>query len=107
MTVTFNEPEEFLEELERDAEHVYRRIVRVTRRWTASKVHPGIHHLELVATAVVKDQVVQLRRYVGDIWRMKGQDQPVLNAADQKQREIEARCQAMGLEVRAGMMEVP
>lgn len=104
-TVRFNAPEEFVEELARDADRVHRRIVRVTCRYSASRLSPNIHHLSVVASALVDGQVIQLERYVGDIWRIPEEDGKVYAQRDQVMGELAQRLAALGLEVRAGVLE--
>lgn len=106
MRVKFNQVEEFCAELEKDAPLVDRRIVRCSNLWEVSKLSVNIHHLTFLATYSVEGEIVELRRYCGDIWRInQDADKKVLDKAEQVGKTIEEVCQRLKLEVRAGYIE--
>jgi len=105
MAVLFNSPEEFLEELSKDKDEVYRKIVRITYLSRPSKASPNISHLSVVATARVAGEIYRLERYCGDIWRIEEQDKPVRDKAVAALTQLEEGCTKLGLEVRAGTYE--
>lgn len=108
MKVKFNQVEEFCAELEKDAEGgvIDRRIVRCSSLWEASKLSLNIHHVSFLATYSVREEVIELRRYCGDIWRINQEnDKKVLDKAEQIGKIIEEVCRRHKLEVRAGYIE--
>jgi len=105
MAVLFNSPEEFLEELSKDKDEIYRKIVRITYLSRPSKVSPNISHLSVVATARVAGETYRLERYCGDIWRIEEQDRSVQEKAKAAFYELRVGCHKLGLEVRAGTYE--
>lgn len=106
MLVKFTRVEEFLTELSRDQGKIARNILRLTNLYQPSKASPNLLHLWVVATCVVAGDIVRLDRFCGTIWRLhQDRDKEVYEQAAQVQRELEARCQELGLEVRAGMFE--
>lgn len=104
MLVKFNDPKEFLEELAKDAQLIKRSIVRVTQQTTQSNQVPVIAHLSVVATAEVEGDIVRLDRYCGQLWNI-GKDEKVLGLAKEMVNQIIKGCEALGLEVRAGVLE--
>lgn len=106
MQVRFNDVEEFLAELEHDRERIDRGIVRVTKTLTQTAQLP-IQQLAVVATARVGDTVVRLERYCGDLWGKEfPQDAETHERAEKVMRKLEDACRGMGLEVRAGILEL-
>ena len=101
-TVKFSDPEDFLEELQKDREKVDRHIVRLVYQVTPTKISPNIQHLSVLATALVADQVYRLEPYCGDLWRIERQDQPVYDKGRQVKEQIVVACAHLGLEVRGG-----
>jgi hypothetical protein len=104
MIVKFNDPKEFLEELAKDAQLIKRSIVRVTQQTTQSNQVPVIAHLSVVATAEVAGDIVRLDRYCGQLWNM-GKDEKVLGLAKELVDRLIKGCEALSLEVRAGVIE--
>ena len=64
-TVTFNDVESFLLELEQDVDKIDRRVVRCVFEVEQRNVH---RHVYVVATVVVNGAIVQLREFVGEHW---------------------------------------
>lgn len=115
MLVRFNQVEEFCDELRKEQGNIERRIVRVTKLYTQSKMAASIKHVQVISTFLVcafpsalpaaGPNIVRLERYCGDIWGIKNQDQPVLERAEAAIKKIEQVCQELGLEVRPGVIE--
>lgn len=106
MKVKFNQVEEFCEELEKDAPLIDRQIVRCSKLWETSKLSPNIRHLSFLATCTVKGQLVELRRYCGDIWGINLEaDERVEDKAKETNKTIDKVCGLLKLEVRAGHIE--
>jgi hypothetical protein len=111
--VTFTDPEEFLEELRADREKVYSGILRATKVRRAGGPFPQLQTVAVVATARVGHSVVRLTRFVGQVLSTpRGVEPPETNgqvwaAADALLAQLEDAARAMGLTVRAGMVEAP
>jgi hypothetical protein len=106
VTVVFNQVEEFIAELEKDAEKVERGIVRLTKIFEGTKISPNIHHVSVFATYTVEGQLITLKRYCGDIWELgQGRDTEVIAKADGYLTTIEEACKRLNLEVRAGAIQ--
>lgn len=103
--VRFTEDSEFVAELARDVEAVDRRIVRVSLRFTPSRVSPAVRHVEVVAGYEVDGgHVVRMERFVGDYWgEAFGRD--ALDAAAAMQQRIVSAATDLGLEVRPGVFD--
>lgn len=102
--VKFNDPDEFLEELDSDMGKVERNIIRLTHLLRPSKLSPNINHLQVIATVKVMGEVLRLECYCGDTWGMEGQDKTVLDKADAILKKIKEYC-AGRLDVRSGVFE--
>jgi hypothetical protein len=106
MKVIFNNVEEFCTELEKDTEQVDRRIVRCTKLFKATKLSSNIHHIFAVATYATQGQIVELKRYCGDIWQVNAEeDKKAIDLAEKALKAVEETCQRLGFEVRAGYLE--
>jgi len=106
ITVNYNSPEEFCEEMEADKDAIDRRIVRVTFLREASKLSPNIFHISVIASYSVDGQIVKLQRYCGDIWKMnQEQDDKVWGKANEIAKAITDKALALFLEVRPGSLE--
>jgi len=106
MKVTFNQVEEFIDELERDAGKVDRGIVRCTKLFEASRLSPNIRLVSIFSTYSVDGQVITLTRFCGDIWGInKEKDGEVIAKADEYLKSIEEACKRLELEVRAGALK--
>jgi hypothetical protein len=105
IVVRFNDPEEYLAELGHDCERIDRGIVRLTQSVNPI-AQPPIRHLSVVATARVGDTVVRLECFCGELWGKEfPQDAETVASAKAVMKRIEEACQALELEVRAGIFE--
>ena len=110
MKVCFRIVEEFLEEIREDAALVEDGMVRVTRLYRDAQP-PPLMHLYMVAGAVIRGKVVELRQYCGQVFAV---------APDQYNREVNEKPEAfagevigrvraeseqLGFEVRSGFFE--
>ena len=106
MKVRFNQPQEFCEELEKDHFQIERGIIRTTIRYEVSKMSPNIHHVFAVATYSVDNQVVEMEKYCGDIWRInQEQDDEVMARAKECLDTVENTAKSCGCEIRSGSLE--
>ena len=114
MKVTFNVVEEFLEELRLEAispQAIAEGIIRLTVRYQQHKEMPCIRHVTVLAGVRIRETVVELRQYCGDIWEPAphgGDDKASKATRDRVQAlrtRIEAVANAVGLCVRKGMFE--
>jgi hypothetical protein len=106
VTVMFNSVEEFIAELEKDAAKVDRQIVRITNLSEGTNISPNIQHVSVFATYTVEGQIIILKRYCGDIWRLGQQrDKEVLAKAKEHLKTIEEACRRLKLEARAGAIQ--
>ena len=115
MTIRFNVVEEFLDELEKDAagnhgSQIDRGIVRLTNQYTPSRISSAIHHLSVVVTCVVAGavgpgSVVRLDHLCGDVCGAMEHDQRTIDKATDNAQRIEAKARALGLSIRAGVIE--
>lgn len=114
--VLFNDQGEFIEEVKRDAFSVLGKVVRLTKRYTRSKVSPQIQAVSVIAgyellhgSEVSLPTVVRLEKHVGEVWG--GVPGPVNEVSAKTQEraeavmdEVQKACEGLGLEVRAGMV---
>jgi hypothetical protein len=70
--VTFDEPAEWLQEIEEAADLVDRRVVRFILRYDPPGEGYGVHEVELVAGAVVGGEIVELVAKAGAVWNDGG-----------------------------------
>lgn len=104
ITVQFSAPSEYIDELTKDANLVYRHIVRVTNLLTAA-LSPNIKRVSVVATAEVKGDIYRLDHYCGDLWGINNNtDQATIAAAKQVQAQLSEALTPLGLEIRAGLL---
>lgn len=104
MTVKFNATEEYVNELEKNAPVVHRKIVRVTKRAQITNMYP-IQRMYVTATYVAEGDIIRLDRYVGDLQGDKRTDDALYRKADAIINSIEKASKELGLEPRAGMYE--
>ncbi len=103
--VSFNGPEEFLEELERDRSLVERDLVRVTGLYRRGGPLP-MTRVALVATAKVAGDVLRLELEVGSfIAREDAEAHGVMKRLGERRAWLEAELARLKLEVRTGMLE--
>lgn len=103
--VKFNSVEEFLEEVEKDRSNTHLKIVRLTNVWAAIPNLAPIRALSVVATAKVKEDIVRLDRYCGQIWNIGSQDEGTYKRAEAVRKQIEEAAKKLGIEIRAGVWE--
>ena len=104
MRVLFNDVDEFLTELERERDALKRGIVRVTLSLRRLPNAP-VTSLAVVATVACEDGVVRLESPAGHLWGIPNEDEPVKAHAQAMRAAIDAACERLGLEVRAGVIE--
>jgi len=119
--VKFNSPGEFVRELEADRHLVDRGIVRLTYESRMMKDLHNYHHILVVGTALVshtqwlsrepdklvplvQDTILRLETYCGDDFNS---DHRFPERAKQVMKELEEGIKGLGLEVRAGVFEMP
>jgi hypothetical protein len=112
VTVVFNQVEEFIAELEKDAKKIERGIVRRTQLFESAKISPILQHVSVFASYTVEGQLITLKRYCGDIWGQVGDNGPeqerndrVIVKAEGYLKTIEEACKRLNLEVRAGAIQ--
>jgi hypothetical protein len=114
MKVTFNVVEEFLEELRLEAispQAIPEGIVRLTVRYQQHKEVPFIRHVTILAGVIIRETVVELRQYCGDIWDPppQGNDDKASKATRDRVTHLRTRIETVatevGLCVRKGMFE--
>ncbi len=115
MIVRFNNVDEYLEELEKEAAqgHIPRGIVRATSMYSPSKLSPNIHNLSVVSTFLSSPPhgrnadvyMVRLDKRCGQLWDLESQDQAVVEQAEQVHLKISQKCAALNLDLRSGLIE--
>jgi len=110
MLIKFTNPQEFIDELDKDRYHIERRIVRLTALYTPSKSVPTIYVVKVIATAKLQwGDIIRLEHFLGDYWSSFPEDDKinkgVLQRRDDVYRQIEEACKRFDLEIRAGTYE--
>lgn len=103
--VRFRDVDPFAAELERDRDHVDRRIVRATFR--ARPLISGVPTpslLILEGAAIVAGRFVRLELPIGELWGM-GPDGDVRRKGRELVEALQQRLEAAGLELREGVLE--
>lgn len=103
--VKFNDTDEFIHELRRDAHEVDRKILRLTYRRRQDSGTLPILSLAVIASAVIAGHVVALDERCGTYIPQSGEWEKVKADADKKFDAIKAVAGELGLEVRAGVFE--
>jgi hypothetical protein len=103
MRIKFSAADEFLAELYEERGQVEDGILRLTYVQQQAKGAPYLH-LSMYAGAVVRGKIVELRQYLGDLWRMSRDDEIKEHAEAIKAKIIE-KARELNLAVRAGMFE--
>ena len=108
MAITkFNVVEEFCTEIEKDAPEIDRAIVRITGMSRISSISPNIRHIFAIASYSVYGEVVILECYCGDVWGINSEtDQKVYAREEEIRKAVAKTCDNLGLEQRAGILEV-
>ena len=114
MKVTFNIVEEFLEELRLEAvspQAIADGIMRLTVRYQQHTEMPCIRHVTVLAGVLIRETVVELRQYCGDIWEPAphGSYDKASKATRDRVKDLRTRIEAVatevGLCVRKGVFE--
>jgi hypothetical protein len=100
----FTEPDEFVEDLAHDAALIERGIVRVSKVGRPA-MQGTITRVSVHAGAIVADRPVVLEHLIGDLWGHAPEDAKVQARATEVVHDLVVQLVALGLEVRAGMIE--
>jgi hypothetical protein len=103
LVARFTEPREFVEDLARDVDLVERKIVRVSKV-ARPAMQSTVTRVSVHAGAIVADRPVILETLIGDLWGAPD-DAQVQAAATAAVNELTYDLQALGLQVRAGLLE--
>jgi len=104
LTVKFNQPEEYLDEMSKDPPPD--KIVRSTVIYRGSRLTPNIKHVSVLATYLSKrNQIILLEHYCGDVWVGQDVNQKTQQKINEVQDKIDRCAQELGLEVRDGTLE--
>jgi phage host-nuclease inhibitor protein Gam len=105
--VKFNSVAEFCQELKKDAGKVERGILRTTKQTQMSSMSPNIHYVFALASYSIEGQIVELRKFCGEIWHIReDEDKKSWDKAEAVLKEIEDLVQGIaGVEIRAGHLE--
>ncbi len=104
--VKFNSVEEYLEELRKEYSEETD-IVRVTRETRISS-NMAISHLTVISTARSTshpEDIIRLERYCGQLCGHGTIDDKTYEIADNATKALQAACEELALEVRAGVLE--
>ena len=101
--VTFDEPAEYFAELDGVAEQVEGGVVRFMVRYDPPGPTSGIRRLELVASAVVDGEILELVAKAGEVWGDGGElDQETKKRIDGWHGQLVEMCGQRGLVLRGG-----
>ena len=103
LVARFTDPREFVQDLTRDVDLVERGIVRVSKV-ARPAMQGAVTRVSVNAGAIVANRPVILETLIGDLWGSRD-DAKVQAAATAAVDELEHALQAIGLQVRAGMLE--
>ena len=103
-TVKFNDTDEFIEELRRDADAVDRKVLRLTFRYRLVDPSP-MQSMAVVASAVIAGHVVELEDRCGTFFQQTREADEVRAAAKKRADAIRVAAEELGLEVRSGVFE--
>ena len=101
-TVSFHDPDEFLDELRHDKDRVERNILRLTVRRRYGEPFVTV---SVVATAVIEGAVVKLEHRIGEAF---AGDEKAIGIAAKTQTvldKLSTTAKDLGLEVRTGVYE--
>lgn len=104
-TVKFTSVEEFIEELEKERANIRLKVVRLTNLFSPIPNLSPIRSLTVVATAKVRDDIIRLNRYCGQIWDIDKTDEETYERAEAAHKRIEEAAKTLGIEIRAGIWE--
>lgn len=101
--VTFEEPAEFLQELEELATEVERGIVRYTLRYDPPGEGYGMRKVELVVSAIAEGEIFELVAKAGAVWGDGGEaDQETKKRVDTWHAQLVELCGSKGLALKGG-----
>jgi hypothetical protein len=101
--VTFEEPAEWLQEVEEAADQVDRGVIRYTLRYDPPGEGYGMRKVELVAGAVVGGEIVELVAKAGEVWGGNGEaDQETKKRVDTWHAQLVELCSRKGLALKGG-----
>jgi len=103
MRIKFSTADEFLAELHEERGQVEDGILRLTYVQQQAKGAPYMH-LSIYAGAVIRGKIVELRQYLGDLWRMS-RDEEIKENAEAIKSKIITKAHDLNLAVRTGMFE--
>jgi hypothetical protein len=102
ITVSFNDPDEFLEEVRRDKDKIARGILRLTVRRRYGEPFVTV---SVVATIVIEGTVVKLEHRVGEAFVGDEKAHGLATKTQAILDKISDAAKGLGLEVRAGVYE--
>jgi hypothetical protein len=102
LSVAFNDPEEFLQELREDCHLVDRRILRVTVRRRYGEPFVTV---SVLATAAIEGTVVKLDHRVGESFMGEERTNGVAKKTQMLLDQLSEAGKSLGLEIRAGTYE--
>jgi hypothetical protein len=103
IALRFNSPEEFAEELRKGPPAD--KILRVTKQFEVSNMHPTIRLVSVIGTFLNRDgQILRLQTYCGDYWGKEFGDK-ALTKAEKIMCELSELGRELNLEIRAGVYE--
>ncbi|GAH44585.1 unnamed protein product [marine sediment metagenome] len=101
--VKFSFQDEYIEELKKA--RLEQPIVRLTDLARHEQAVP-LRSLFVISTAkAASGDIIRLEHFCGTLWNINSQDEQVLQRADIIHSEIKEACQALELEIRAGIFE--
>jgi hypothetical protein len=101
--VTFEEPAEFLDELEAIAAYVEGKVVRFIVRYDPPGPESSIKRVELVVGAVVAGEILELVAKAGQVWGDDGEaDQATKRRVDTWHAAVVDLCGRTGLALKGG-----
>ena len=104
MLISFNDPDEFIEELTK--EPLAKPIVRLTYLREANEKRAPLTSLFIIGTAKTADgDLIKLQHYCGALWGHEQEDKGTHKYSGDTFKHIEDACRELKLEVRAGIFE--
>lgn len=101
--VKFSFQDEYIEELKKA--RLEQPIVRLTDLTRHEQAVP-VRSLFVISTAkAANGDIIRLEHFCGTLWNIDIQDEQVLQRSEIIHGEIKTACQALALEVRAGIVE--
>ncbi|MFH0809048.1 MAG: hypothetical protein V2A77_01040 [Pseudomonadota bacterium] len=114
MIIKFNQPGEFIEELDQEygkdvltlgVPGEVRPTLRLTNEHRQTEVSPNITHLVVLATIPnKKGDIIKLFHFVGDLWGV-GRDEEIVKKATLVHAQLEEAAKRLNIEVRGGVYE--